>query len=174
MKPPTSSVVDTVGQQCSWASAEKRGYVVTEDPPLKPHKSKQQQQLSVQLILLPLYLGTAVQQRGTSVPGQHLQSQHRARQLLPGKGEHRTGSAPGGAGPGAGGLGSALSMEERAELLGLGQTHMCRVNRKPMSQTRSPGRLGLAGQRRKGRGDKRLDKQAGLTLIPVPPLESRV
>lgn len=51
------------GQQCSWASAEKKGYVVSEDPPLKPHKSKQQQ-LSVQLIPLPLYLGTALQQQG--------------------------------------------------------------------------------------------------------------
>lgn len=54
------------------------------------------------------------------------------------------GSAPeGGTGPGAGGLGPALSVEEKAELLGLGQTYTYRVNRKPTSQTRLSREAGV-------------------------------
>lgn len=72
-----------------------------------------------------------------------------------------------------GALGPAPSLEERAELLGLGQRHMCReLTGNPQARHCSPERLGLAGRPRKGRRDKRFDKKAGLTLIPVPPLES--
>lgn len=163
------------GQQCSWASAEKRGSVVSEGPTLKPHKpeqQQQQQQLIVQLIWLPLYLALHSSSEGTSVPEQHLQS----RQLLPGKvsterallqRRHRAwGWRPG----------PSLSIEERAELLGLGQTHTCRVNRKPTSQTWLSREAGVGRTVEEGEEGqiKKKKKKAGLTLIPVPPLKSHV
>ena len=50
---------------------------------------------------------------------------------------------------------------------------MQRVNRKPTSQTLLSREAGVGWTAEEGEGNKRFDKKkkAGLTLIPVPPLE---
>lgn len=112
--------------------------------------------------------------KGTSVPQQHLQVPAQGPPAASWKGEQRTQASlqKEAEGPGLGGLGPSLSIEEGAELLGLGQRHTCRVNRKPTSQTLLSREAGVGCTAEEGEGNKRFDKRAGLTLTPVPPLES--